>query len=76
MASSWLKLISSYEVQVTSLEPARPVNSLFRVADLTQHAGLLDEIASLAETIRTGPQGVREQLIERWIGHEEHFAHV
>lgn len=48
----------------------------FRVADLTQHAGLLDEIASLAETIRTGPQGVREQLIERWIGHEEHFAHV
>jgi ATP-dependent DNA helicase RecG len=48
----------------------------FRVADLTQHAGLLDEIASLAETIRTGPHGIREQLIERWVGHEEHFAHV
>jgi ATP-dependent DNA helicase RecG len=48
----------------------------FRVADLTKHAGLLDEIASLAETIRTGPLGIREQLIERWVGHEEHFAHV
>ena len=48
----------------------------FRVADLAKHADLLDEIAGLAEMIRTEQTDVRAQLIERWIGHEEHFAHV
>ena len=48
----------------------------FRVADLAEHADLLDEIAGLAEMIRTEHTDVRAQLIERWIGHEEHFAHV
>ena len=48
----------------------------FRVADLAEHANLLDEIAELAEVIRLGHTDIRQQLIERWIGHEEHFAHV
>ena len=48
----------------------------FRVADLSQHADLLDEIAALAEVIRINNTPVRDLLIERWIGHEEHFAHV
>ena len=48
----------------------------FRVADLAKHADLLDEIAGLAEMIRAEHTDVRAQLIERWIGHEEHFAHV
>ena len=48
----------------------------FRVADLAEHADMLDEIAELAEVIRLEHTDIREQLIERWIGHEEHFAHV
>ncbi len=48
----------------------------FRVADLAEHADLLDEIAELAEVIRLEHTDIRQQLIERWIGHEEHFAHV
>jgi ATP-dependent DNA helicase RecG len=48
----------------------------FRVADLAEHADMLDEIAELAEIIRLEHTDIREQLIERWIGHEEHFAHV
>jgi ATP-dependent DNA helicase RecG len=37
---------------------------------------LLDEIASLSETIRVNHGEARYQLIERWIGHEEHFVNV
>ena len=48
----------------------------FRVANLADHADLLDEIAGLAETIRRKHPNIRQQLIARWIGHEEHFAHV
>ena len=48
----------------------------FRVANLADHADLLDEIAELAETIRRKHPNIRQQLIARWIGHEEHFAHV
>ena len=48
----------------------------FRVANLADHADLLDEIAELAETIRRKHPDIRQQLIARWIGHEEHFAHV
>ena len=48
----------------------------FRVADLAEHADLLDEIAELAEVIRLEHTDIRQQLIERWIGYEEHFAHV
>ena len=48
----------------------------FRIADLAEHADLLDEIAELAEVIRLEHTDIRQQLIERWIGHEEHFAHV
>ncbi|NBT30270.1 MAG: ATP-dependent DNA helicase RecG, partial [Gammaproteobacteria bacterium] len=48
----------------------------FRVADLAEHTDMLDEIAELAEVIRLEHTDIREQLIERWIGHEEHFAHV
>ena len=48
----------------------------FRVADLAEHADMLDEIAELAEVIRLEHTDIREQLIERWIGHEENFAHV
>ncbi len=48
----------------------------FRVADLVEHADMLDEIAELAEVIRLEHTDIRQQLIERWIGHEEHFAHV
>ena len=48
----------------------------FRVADLAEHANLLNEIAELAEVIRLEHTDIRQQLIERWIGHEEHFAHV
>ena len=48
----------------------------FKVADLSQHAHLLDQIASLSETIRANHGEARDQLIERWIGHEEHFVNV
>ena len=48
----------------------------FRVADLAKHADLLDQVASVAESIRVSEPETRSQLIARWIGHEEHFAHV
>ena len=48
----------------------------FRVADLTKHANLIDEVASLAETIQAQDGTIRLQLINRWIGHEEQFVHV
>ena len=48
----------------------------FRVADLSRHADLLDQVAEVAETIRQTEPTTRSQLIARWIGHEEHFAHV
>jgi ATP-dependent DNA helicase RecG len=48
----------------------------FRIADLSIHASLIDEVASLAETIEAQGGQTRSQLINRWIGHEEQFAHV
>ena len=48
----------------------------FRVADLSRHADLLDQVAEVAETIRVSEPETRAQLIARWVGHEEHFAHV
>ena len=48
----------------------------FRVADLSQHSHLLEQIAALSETIRVNHGKARDQLIERWIGHEEHFVNV
>ena len=47
-----------------------------KVADLSQHAHLLDQIASLAETIRLNHGEARDQLIERWSGREEDFVNV
>lgn len=49
---------------------------VFRVADLAVHGELLDEVAQVAEHIRATSLHQRHALIARWVGTEEHFAHV
>ena len=48
----------------------------FRVADLTCHAHLLDEVQELAQQIREQQPQLVEPLIRRWIGVAERFAGV
>ena len=48
----------------------------FRIADLAKHSNLIDEVTDLAEIIQSQDETIRLQLIERWIGQEEHFIHV
>lgn len=47
----------------------------FRVAQLELHSHLLEEVALLADSIATD-EHTKTQLLERWIGHRESFAHV
>jgi ATP-dependent DNA helicase RecG len=49
---------------------------LFKLADLNQHAHLLDEIAPMADAVMAQADDVKDALIARWIGHQEHYAHV
>lgn len=49
---------------------------MFRLADLNHHAHLLDEVARIAETVMKDSSPVKNDLIARWIGREELFAHV
>ena len=48
----------------------------FRVADLSIHSDLLDEVAKVAKHIRSREPGLRKALIARWIGQKGRFAHV
>ena len=48
----------------------------FKIADLGRHAELLDRVAQVAERIRLNSPATSHALIARWIGSEEHFAHV
>ena len=49
---------------------------LFKLADLNHHGHLLDEVATMADTVMRQQPAIRDALIARWIGHQEHFVHV
>jgi RecG-like helicase len=49
---------------------------LFKLADLNHHGHLLDEVAAVADTVMRQRPAIRDALIARWIGHQEHFVHV
>jgi ATP-dependent DNA helicase RecG len=48
----------------------------FRVANLSAHAHLLDEVADLAHQIRNDKPQIKALLIDRWISQEALFVHV
>ena len=48
---------------------------MLRVARLDLHSHLLEEVADLAHSLATD-EHIKTQLLDRWIGHRESFAHV
>jgi ATP-dependent DNA helicase RecG len=47
----------------------------FLVAQLDMHGHLLDEVATLAESL-SHDEATQQRLLDRWIGNRESFAHV
>ncbi len=48
----------------------------FRVADITLHADLLDQVKSIAITLADHAPDTADLLIRRWLGSAERFAAV
>jgi RecG-like helicase len=74
--SNWRPLISSVAGPGDVSGTRQTGELLFKLADLNHHGHLLDEVATVADTVMRQQPAIRDALIARWIGHQEHFVHV